>query len=258
MSKKIYLSYAKVNIFLKIVGTRGVYHEIVSRFVLFKELHDKMWFDKGNGESFEIVGDCGCERNSNTIYKALLALTDFMPSKQIIEFCKNNKIMIYKKIPAFAGLGGGSSNAATFLHMLNDTLKLGIEVNDLAAIGAKVGADVPFFVYRYKSANVSGIGEIVEPVEDDDIPPLNLLTPDIRCETPEVYKTFRRNFIKTLEPEFAQGLAGMKTADILEKFHPLELNDLFRAVLKKYPEFYEYNDGRWFLSGSGSSVFKVL
>jgi len=257
MSKKIYLSYAKVNIFLKIVGTRGIYHEIVSRFVLHKELHDKMWFDKGNGETFEVVGDFGCDRKDNTIYKALLALTDFLPSKHIIEFCKNNKVIVYKKIPAFAGLGGGSSNAATFLHMLNDTLNLGISVDDLAGIGAKVGADVPFFVYRYKSANVRGIGEIVEEVEDDEIPPIELITPAIRCETPEVYKTFRRNFITTLEPEFAEGLAGMKTADILERFDPIELNDLFRAVLKKYPEFYEYNDGRWFLSGSGSSVFKV-
>jgi 4-diphosphocytidyl-2-C-methyl-D-erythritol kinase len=258
MNKKIYLSHAKINIFLKIVGTRGIYHEIISRFVLFKELHDKMWFDKGNGESFEVVGDFGCDRKDNTIYKALLALTDFMPSKQIIEYCKAHKVMVYKKIPAFAGLGGGSSNAATFLHMLNDTLNLGISIEDLAKIGAKVGADVPFFVYRYKSANVSGIGEIVEEVEDDDIPLLHLLTPDIRCETPEVYKTFRRNYIKTIEPKFAEGLAGMKTTEILEKFRPIELNDLFRAVLKKYPEFYEYNDGMWFLSGSGSSVFKTI
>lgn len=256
MDKKIYVSYAKLNIFLKIVGTRNNYHEIVSRFVLFKELHDKMWFDKGSGDTFEVVGDFGCDRKDNTVFKAFMALTDFMPSKQIVDFCKSYKVMVYKTIPKFAGLGGGSSNAATFLHMINDTLELGISIEDLASIGAKVGADVPFFVYRYNSANVRGIGEIVEPVENDSLPNFTLLTPEIPCSTVDVYKTFRRYFMSSIDINLAEKLSTLSTSEILDNYHPLELNDLFRAVLKKYPEFYEYNDGRWFLSGSGSSLFK--
>jgi len=257
MNKKIYVSYAKLNVFLKIIGTRDTYHEIVSRFILFKELHDKMWFDKGSGDTFEVVGDFGCERKDNTIFKAFMALTDFMPSKQIVEFCKMNKVMVYKSIPKFAGLGGGSSNAATFLHMINDTLNLGISIEELATIGAKVGADVPFFVYKYDSANVRGVGEIVEQIEDDEIPSLNVLTPDIPCATSDIYKTFRKFYMSNINLELAEHLTTLKTKEILEGYHPLELNDLFKAVLKKHPEFYEYNDGRWFLSGSGSSIFKL-
>ena len=257
MDKRIYYSYAKLNIFLKVVGTRETYHEIISRFVLLKELSDKMWFDRGSGETFEVVGDFLCERKDNTIFKAFMALTDFMPSKQIVEFCKYNKIMVQKNIPKFAGLGGGSSNAATFLHMINETMELGISIDDLASIGAKVGADVPFFVYQYNSANVSGIGEIVEVFENDDIPSLNVLTPEIECSTIEVYKTFRKLYMDSMDSKLAEHLSILKTSEILERYHPLELNDLFRAVLKKYPEFYEYNDGRWFLSGSGSSIFKI-
>lgn len=256
MDKKIYHSNAKINIFLRIVGTRDSYHEIVSRFVLLKELHDIMWFEKGSGETFEVVGDFACERKDNTIFKAFMALTDFMPSKQIVEFCKYNKIVVHKNIPKFAGLGGGSSNAATFLHMINDEMGLGISIDDLAKIGAKVGADVPFFVHKYDSANVSGIGEIVVPFENDEIPPLNVFTPEISCSTIEVYKTFRKYFMFLSDINLTKHFVTLKTAELLETYHPMDLNDLFRAVLKKYPEFYEYNNGLWYLSGSGSSIFK--
>jgi 4-diphosphocytidyl-2-C-methyl-D-erythritol kinase len=257
VTPKVYRSFAKINAFLKITGTRENYHEITSRFVLFKELHDDMWFEKGNGETFEIIGNFECDRKDNTIFKAFLALTDFIPSKKILEFGKQNKIAVQKNIPKFAGLGGGSSNAATFLHMINDTMELGISVEDLANIGSKVGADVPFFVYKYDSANVSGIGEIVEPMLDDDIPAINLITPDFECSTVEVYKTFRKYFMGEIDIELARHLPNLTTRDILEGYRPIELNDLFKAVLKKYPEFYEYNDSRWFLSGSGSSIFKL-
>ncbi len=257
MAKKVFSSYAKINVFLKIIGTRENYHEIVSRFVLFKELYDLVWFEKSTSDTFEVVGDFDCERKDNTIFKAFMALTDFMPSRQIVDFCKQNKVVVQKNIPKFAGLGGGSSNAATFLHMINDTLELGISIQDLARVGSRVGADVPFFVHKYNSANVSGIGEIVEEVLDDDIPAVNLFTPDIECSTIEVYKAFRRYFIGEIEPEMAAYLSSLTTREILERYRPIELNDLFKAVLKKYPEFYEYNDSRWFLSGSGSSIFKL-
>ncbi len=255
--KKVYRSYAKVNIFLKIVGTRDNYHELLSRFILLEELYDTMWFEPNHGISFDIVGDFECDKKSNTIYKAYEALLDYTPQKKIVEFCKKHKMMVYKNIPKQAGLGGGSSNAATFLKMINDALDLGLTTEDMSKIGAKVGADVPFFVHGYKSANVSGIGEIVEEFKDD-IPQIKLFTPeDIKCETKEVYKTFRKFFIDAIEPEFAKELSRKTSKEILSKYLPLKLNDLFYAVLKKYPEFYEHKLDGWFLSGSGSTLFKV-
>ncbi len=255
--KKVYHSYAKANIFLKIVGTRENYHEISSRFVLLNELSDSIWFEPNVGISFEIIGDFECDKKNNTIYKAYEALLDYKPQKNIVEFCKKHKVMVYKNIPKFAGLGGGSSNAATFLKMINEALSLGLSVDELAEIGVKVGADVPFFVYGYKSANVSGIGEIVEEFEDN-VPKLKLFTPtDIKCDTKEVYKTFRKFYIDDIEPEIASELVQKSSKEILEHYEPLQLNDLFSAVLKKYPEFYEHKRDGWFLSGSGSTLFKV-
>lgn len=255
--KKVYRSHAKVNIFLKIVGTRENYHELLSRFILIDELYDTMWFEPNYGISFDIVGDFECDKKDNTIYKAYEALLDYRPQKNIVEFCKKHKTMVYKNIPKFAGLGGGSSNAATFLRMLNEALKLELSTEELAVIGVKVGADVPFFTHGFKSANVSGIGEIVEEFKDD-IPKIKLFTPEeFRCDTKEIFKTFRKFFIDDLNLELAQTLKEKTSKEILSGYPPIELNDLFKAVLKKYPEFYEHKLDGWFLSGSGSTLFKV-
>ena len=77
----IYKAYAKVNIFLKIVGTRGDYHELVSRFIRVENLYDELKFsDKKEDCEFELVGDFGCDLKSNTIFKAYKA-----PKSVIIE-----------------------------------------------------------------------------------------------------------------------------------------------------------------------------
>ena len=83
--KKVYKSPCKINIFLKVTGTRDNYHEIASRFVLLDEPHDVMWFEPGNGLTFEIIGDFDCDRKDNTIYKAYHALLDYKPMKKIAE-----------------------------------------------------------------------------------------------------------------------------------------------------------------------------
>ena len=71
MTKK---SYAKVNIFLKIVGKRDNYHELVSRFVRVKNLFDMITFEKGDFEDFTLEGDFGCTTQQNTIYNGRFLL----------------------------------------------------------------------------------------------------------------------------------------------------------------------------------------
>jgi 4-diphosphocytidyl-2-C-methyl-D-erythritol kinase len=249
---------AKVNIFLKIIGYRDGYHLINSRFMLVESLHDQMWFEPGNGR-FEIVGDFDCEMEQNTIYKAYKAIIDHYPQKEIIAFAKAHKVMVYKNIPAFAGLGGGSSNAATFLKMITKAVGLDLTNEELMRVGMDVGADVPFFLSGYKSANVTGFGEIVTPFDEAPLN-LKLKTPEeIRCSTVGVYKTFKKHFADTMPANAALGekLEKMKSAEILKSYQPTELNDLFAAALKLCPELYEHKQESWFFSGSGSTFFKV-
>ena len=244
-------SFAKINVFLKVVGTRGNYHEILSRFVLCEQLFDEIYFEKSN--SFAIECD-NKEIKENIIQKAMDELKRAGFSNELDEFFSSHKIIINKQIPIGAGLGGGSSNAATFLLMVNDELNLNIKRENLMQIASKIGADVTFFVSGYRAANVSGIGEIIEEF-DDEVPNLNIFTPNVFCSTPMVYQEFRSNFLQYIDVNAAKKMQNLKSKELLEIYKNEELNDLFAPCFKLYPQMNEFRDK--FLSGSGSSVFSV-
>ncbi|WP_200763432.1 4-(cytidine 5'-diphospho)-2-C-methyl-D-erythritol kinase [Nitrosophilus alvini] len=247
-------SYAKVNIFLKIVGTRGDYHELISRFVLVKNLYDIVSFEEKETKGFELEGDFGCDTKENTIYKAYKLLCDL--DKRVEIFFRSHKVTVQKQIPSFAGLGGGSSNAAVFITMANDAIGLGLSKKQMAELGKRVGADVPFFIHGYNSANVSGIGEIVEPFEEETLE-FDIITPRIKCDTKEIYAVFRKRFLKHTDIAFAKKLASMKSKYIMENYEATEVNDLLKAALVVKPELKEYLQPGWFMSGSGSSFFRL-
>jgi 4-diphosphocytidyl-2-C-methyl-D-erythritol kinase len=244
-------SYAKVNIFLKIVGTRDNYHKILSRFMRVENLYDTISFEKKDSPSkeFKLIGDFGCKKEQNTIYKAYKLL----PKNH---FFDTHKVVVKKIIPEFAGLGGGSSNAAAFLNLANKVLELGFSKDKLSNMGAKIGADVPFFIYNYPSANVSGIGEIVRVFDEE---PLNIktITPKIECDTAKVYQKYRRDYLKNIDLEFAEKLSKLSSKDILDTYDAQELNDLFSPCLDIYNELAEYQKENWFFSGSGSTFFRI-
>jgi len=98
-------SFAKINVFLKVVGTRGNYHEILSRFVLYEQLFDEIYFERSN--SFAIECD-NKEIKENIIQKAIDELKKAGFSNELDEFFSSHKIIINKQIPIGAGLGGGS------------------------------------------------------------------------------------------------------------------------------------------------------
>lgn len=250
MTKK---SYAKVNIFLKIVGIRDNYHLLVSRFVLVKNLFDKISFIKKNVKTFTLEGNFSCPLEKNTVYKAYKELKNY---DGVEDFFENNIVRINKRIPEFAGLGGGSSNCACFLNMVNEACNLMLSKEELAKIGAKIGADVPFFVYEYDSANVSGIGEVVEKFIEEPLE-INVITPKIHCDTKEIYKTFRENFYKELNKDKAKELLATNSKDILKFLSINEANDLYEPALFLNPNLKEFEKDSWFFSGSGSSFFKV-
>ena len=248
-------AYAKVNVFLKIVGIRENYHEILSRFILHKNLFDELSFiPKKTGYDFEIYGEFGCKLEQNTIYKAYVALCNAGYEKEVKELFLKKALHVEKNIPSFAGLGGGSSDAATFMHMVNQEAKLNLAEKQLAEIGLGVGADVPFFIYGYNSANVSGIGEKVELYEEKPLH-VETFTPDIKCDTGLVYKQFRKNY--KIDVDLAERMSKMSSIELLSTYDDTILNDLFGASLSVYEGLENYRKSDWFFSGSGSSFFKV-
>ena len=165
-------------------------------------------------------------------------------------------IKVEKSIPAFAGLGGGSSDAATYLKMCNSVLELGLSLKELATIGLKVGADVPFFIYGYDSANVSGIGEIVEEF-NEKLLDIETYTPKIEISTPKVYTIYRENFFAPIDSSETQALKKRSSLDVLQNMSADDANDLFKPALQEYKELKKHYTQGYFFSGSGSSFFKV-
>ncbi len=242
-------SYAKINIFLKIVGFRGNYHELKSRFILYKELYDEIDLVDRIGDGLIIDNPF----DDNIIFKVYNFLENLGFANELGEFFKNHQVKLIKNIPAGGGLGGGSSNAAALLHLVNDRLNLNLSKDKLMQIAHNIGADVAFFVSKFDSANVSGIGEIVEEF-DDDIPNLDIITSPIFCSTPKVFTKYRAKF-KDFDTDLANKLCLMKSSQILSTYSNIELNDLLKPSQEIYSELKIASNE--FLSGSGSSKFKL-
>ncbi len=251
-------SYAKVNIFLKIVGVRDGYHLLASRFARVKNLYDVIEFKSGSFDEFTLEGNFGCTTQQNTIYKAYLKLKEINPIVE--QYFKTHKVVVNKIIPEFAGLGGGSSNSATFILMVNDICSLGLSKDQLSIIGASIGADVPFFIYEYDSANVSGIGEIVQKFDEETLN-IKTFTPKIQCNTGAIFKSFRENFYKECSKKYASRLFQTKSKDIFNTLDIKEANDLYEPALSLNKNLNPKDLGlekNSFFSGSGSSFFSII
>ncbi|MCP4971275.1 MAG: 4-(cytidine 5'-diphospho)-2-C-methyl-D-erythritol kinase [Arcobacter sp.] len=247
-------SYAKVNIFLKIAGRRDNYHELVSRFVRVHSLYDEISFINCNCTEFTLDGNFGCDTKKNTIYKAYVLLKEY--DRCVEEYFKEHKVNVEKRIPEFAGLGGGSSNCATFMIMVNEICNLKLSKIQLAQIGIKIGADVPFFIYEYNSANVTGIGEVVEEFIEEKLD-IEVFTPNVECNTAEIFKEFSSKFYKEISLKNKNKLLNLKSKEALAFLSRNEANDLYIAAISIYPELKEINKAKFYFSGSGSSFFKV-
>ena len=164
------------------------------------------------------------------------------------------RIALTKRIPHGAGLGGGSSDAATTLIGLNRLFDTQLEPAALAAMAAELGSDIPFFIYQ-SAAVIRGRGEQVEPVDFPHALPLLLIKPPFGVPTPWAYQQWRDS----------QEIPGVSYE--AQSFPWGELvNDLERPVFAKYIFLADLKT--WLLqqpevtgalmSGSGSTVFALL
>ena len=145
-------SPAKLNLFLHITGRRDDgYHELQTIFQLI-DLSDWLEFTQTDDLQISIDGLNSVDLEQNLIYKATQIL------KPYAQKITGLSIRVEKNIPMGAGLGGGSSNAATTLIVVNQLWQCGLSIEQLAELGVKLGADVPIFVYG-RNAWAEGIGE---------------------------------------------------------------------------------------------------
>ena len=180
-------SPAKLNLFLHITGSReDGYHELQSIFQLI-DLTDWLQFTQTVDLDISIAGLDSVDLEHNLIYKAINLL------KPYAQKISGLLIAIEKNIPMGAGLGGGSSNAASTLIVVNQLWQCGLTTEQLAALGLQLGADVPVFVHG-RNAWAEGIGEQLTFIDLDQKQYI-VLKPDCFISTHLLFsqKTLTRN-----------------------------------------------------------------
>lgn len=234
-------SPAKLNLFLHITGRReNGYHELQTIFQLI-DLYDWMVFTPTLDEQIEIDGLSEVRPEENLIYRAAQILRPHAK-----KFCGLN-IKIEKNIPMGAGLGGGSSNAATTVIVLNQLWECGLNKEQLADYGVKLGADVPIFIYG-KNAWAEGIGEHLSFI-DLDQKQFIILKPDCFISTQLLFsqKTLTRDSKTTKFCAYQ-----LEPSNFGNNFEPLA-----RQLYPEVEEAMQYLDqfGQAKLTGTGACVF---
>lgn len=223
MGPLILESPAKVNLGLEILGKReDGYHELRTIFQKIN-LCDTLCFSLKKEKGIFITTDHPnlSVGRTNLVYQAVRSILKRSDYKGGVH------IAIEKRIPLGAGLGGGSSNAATTLKAMNQLLKMGLSQKDLMGMGLEIGADVPFFLFE-GAAIGSGIGERLKRIE---LPPLwyVLIYPNFEVSTRWAYQ----NFVLT-KNRFHPNLQGFLRDP--KEISSVLRNDLEGVVSKEYPQ----------------------
>ena len=252
MTKQLQLKApAKVNRFLHITGQRpDGYHLLQTVFQLI-DLEDHVTIDcRLDGAIVRTNGPSNVKPEDDLVIRAAQLL------KETSKTALGCNIHLEKNIPMGAGLGGGSSDAATVLWGLNELWNTRLTRQELMNLGVRLGADVPFFLLG-QNAFAEGIGEILHPIE---LPETTLLViyPKVHIPTVDIFKS----------PDLTRNHPTVTMSDFIESanFDQFGCNDCEKVVVQKYQEVAAALE--WLrqkaplssprMSGSGSSVFTAL
>lgn len=246
----IFKSHAKVNLALDILGREENGYHLVQTVLQKLSLADEICIREESENSVIFEGQEGHLINTkeNTVTKAIESLK---PSK-------NYSVTIKKNIPLGAGLGGGSSNAATVLKAINQMEELGFSNEKLRAIGSKIGVDVPFFI-EAGTAFGTHYGEeitILPNLEWQEIKKI-LIVPHIRKRTSSMYNQLNLNVCGTNKNKTGKMIEALKNNDAKTALNLMH-NDFETVAHQGFDEIKDAlkNNGaiHTILCGSGTAV----
>jgi 4-diphosphocytidyl-2-C-methyl-D-erythritol kinase len=236
-----WLAPAKLNLMLRVLGRRpDGYHRLQTVFQ-FIDLADRLFLEpRSDGQVLRPEGAAGVPPDKDLVVRAARAL-------QAATGCGNGvEIRVDKRLPMGGGLGGGSSDAATVLHALNQLWSLALDVDALARIGLTLGADVPVFV-RGQACWAEGVGEEMTPVALQE-PWYLVLVPPVAVATAAIFN----------DPELTRDSRPITMADFVAGE---QRNDCLPIVRRHYAPVAAAFDwladagGSPRLTGTGSCVF---
>ena len=248
-----YKAYAKINLSLDILRKRkDGYHEL-KMIMQTVSLYDEIYIEKSDTISIECNKDDIPLNNKNLAWKAADAFFNYT---SINSGCK---IKLIKHIPDGAGLGGGSSDAATVLLALNEIYNTNLTNEELINIAVKIGADVPFFILK-GTCLAEGIGEKLTKIENNTDPYILIHKPSFSISTKWAYENLKLDNKNNYNVDKIVENLKDKNYNFKDIFNYLE-----DVSVSKYPQINDiknkmkyYGATAALMSGSGSSVFGIF
>jgi len=242
---------AKINVGLNIVSKRADgFHNLETIFYQIHDLFDELIFEKSNKLELILIDKNENLETDNIIIKAIKLLEQKTRQKL------TPKITLKKNIPIGAGLGGGSSDAASTLKAINELYKLNYSTEELKSFALELGSDVPLFLCNYPTIGKNR-GELLEKTELKIDYPILLVNPGIHISTKEAFsniipKQNLFNYSKINEHE-------------ISVWNRKLVNDFEASVFNLYPEIEKIKtklneNGALFslMSGTGSTVYGIF
>jgi len=244
---------AKINLFLRVLGKRpDGYHNILSLMQKITLCDELTFLPRSGGIVLKCPNSDLPVSKENLVFRAAESILSYAGCSSGIE------IILTKNVPAAAGLGGGSSDAATTLLALNEMYQLGLTKAELMQLGAKLGADVPFFIFG-DSAFAAGIGDQLTAWENPLKLNIVLINPLFPLPTKLVYESLNLRLTKEKINYSIPRLSAL--SDITSEMH----NDLEAASFKMHAELIElkqlllrHGALSAMMSGSGPTVFGIF
>lgn len=240
---------AKLNLTLHILGKRpDGYHNLKTQITFTEELFDELTFEKSDTFKLTIKGEFAnhVPPKNDLISRAVHLLAQEANTQP------NVHIHLTKNIPAGAGLGGGSADAAATLRGLNQFWNLNLPQEKLMHLAAELGSDIPACILS-QPLTATGRGEIITPTPYTGNPYALIIWPKTHLSTADVFKNFNLN-----QPSKEERLSSRTRFGIpLQKTQPL--NHLQPTACQTYQEVAEIiTSHKAQLNGSGSSCFLLF
>lgn len=246
--------FAKINLGLFVKGKRpDGYHDIETVFLPVHRLHDTLRVDRISQAYPAVFQYDGLpipgSRDQNLVKRAYELMRSRYPKVNSV------RILLEKHIPTGSGLGGGSSDAAGTIQALNRLFALGLSTTEMAALGAELGSDVPFFFYD-QPMYATGRGDVLSPVEIPLPKSVRVQIPDVHIATADAYAML--DLSKCHTTTSLRDVLALPVSQWSSKL----INDFQAPMVARYPEIGKaiaemYEDGADYaaMTGSGSAVY---
>lgn len=247
---------AKINLNLEILDKRDDgYHNLKSVFQKIN-LYDELYIKKTNKNEFELQTNVDCLNNSqNIIYKAYLKL------KRRYKNITGIKVVLNKKIPMQAGLGGGSTDCASFILCMNKLFNLKLSKREIRNIAGSLGADVVPCLYN-GSVFAQGIGNKITKINTNLKYYIVIIKPKISCNTKEMYDKIDKRYKVDKKNKSEKIIKALVNNDIYSVannlYNSFETVIEENIILKIKNELIENKAIGSLMTGSGSCVYGIF